>query len=222
MPLLFLTGASGALGTAIKEHYLQNGWQVAGFVHSQGSEQKVNYRSYGFNASLESSVISAFGKAIEEFGAPDALICTVGGVKPGKSIADSELSDVKELLETNFVTAFLSIKHAMRLMTNGGAIMTVGAEPAIRPAANRAAYASSKAALVHLTQTAAEEGKKLGISANCLVPVMLRTQANEAWGTPEEIQKWTTPKDFAELCFFLSSPAGRSVSGSVIRVPNRM
>jgi NAD(P)-dependent dehydrogenase (short-subunit alcohol dehydrogenase family) len=68
----------------------------------------------------------------------------------------------------------------------------------------------------------AEEGKTRGITANSIVPTVIHTTTNESWGSAEEIPKWTEPSDIAALCFFLSSDAGKSVNGSVIRMPNRM
>jgi NAD(P)-dependent dehydrogenase (short-subunit alcohol dehydrogenase family) len=167
-------------------------------------------------------VHEAFQKASAELGAPEALIATVGGVRGWKSISETNLEDFRYLLDLNTVTAFLALKHGMQMVQRPGSMITIGAEPALKPAAHRGAYASSKAAVINLTLTAAEEGKELGIRANCLIPHTIDTPANREWGSPEAIPKWTDPRDIAELCYHLSSPAGKAVNGSVIRVPHRM
>lgn len=226
MPILFLTGANGALGSAIRDCFLEKGWQVAGFVRSEQSdgesESYRTYRSYAADLTDETSLVEAFELASQELGRPNAVIATVGGVRGWKPIAETNLEDFKYLLELNTVTGFLSLKHGLKLLEHGGALITVGAEPALKPGPNRGAYASSKAALVNLTLTAAEEGKAKGIRANCIVPHTIDTPANREWGSPEEIAKWTDPRDIAELCYYLCSDMGKAVTGSVIRVPNRM
>ena len=54
------------------------------------------------------------------------------------------------------------------------------------------------------------------------MPTIIHTEANEEWGSPDDIPKWTEPTDIAALCFFLTSPEGAAVNGATIRVPNKM
>ncbi|HWF43398.1 MAG TPA: SDR family oxidoreductase, partial [Candidatus Kapabacteria bacterium] len=150
------------------------------------------------------------------------LIATVGGVKPWKPVSETSLEDFRYLMELNLVSFFLAAKYAMLNMREGGAIVSIGAELALRPTANKGGYIASKAGVISLTQVLAEEGKTRGITANSIVPTVIHTKANESWGSAEEIPKWTEPRDIAALCFFLSSDAGKSVNGSVIRIPNRL
>jgi NAD(P)-dependent dehydrogenase (short-subunit alcohol dehydrogenase family) len=107
-------------------------------------------------------------------------------------------------------------------MKEGGTIISIGAEPAMRPSANKGGYIAAKAGVMALTQVLAEEGKSRGVNANSIVPTVIHTKANEAWGSTDEIPKWTEPKDIAAMCFFLSSANGKAVNGSIIRMPNRM
>lgn len=222
MPVLFLTGASGALATAIRDHFLHEGWNVAGFDRNADSFQHDHYRSYKISAIDEVSVRDGFAAAARELGTPRALIATIGGIAHWKSVAETELSDWNKLLDLNLTSFFLTAKHAVRLMSGDGSIISIGAEHALSPSANKGGYAATKSAVITLTRVLAEEGKLTGINANCVVPFTIHTKANEDWGSAEEIPRWTDPADIAAMCAFLASAPGHAVNGAVIRMPNKM
>jgi NAD(P)-dependent dehydrogenase (short-subunit alcohol dehydrogenase family) len=222
MQTLYLTGSSGALAAAVREHYLSQGWNVAGFDRTDDGFRHNNFRFYQSDAFSESSISENFQKALADLGTPRALVATVGGVKPWTSVSDMSLEDFRFLVDLNLVSFFLAAKHAMRLMKDGGTITSIGAMPALEPSAKKGGYVAAKAGVIALTRVLAEEGKSIEINANSIVPTIIHTKANEEWGDPEEIPKWTEPEDIAALCFYLSSEAGKSINGSVIRIPNRM
>jgi len=222
MPTLFLTGSTGALAEAIRERFLAEGWAVAGFARAGDSFTHQSYSTYTTDVTNENSVATSFEAAATELGSPRALVATVGGVKPWRTIADSTVEDFRALLELNLTSFFLSAKHAMKLMSGEGSIISIGAETALEPTAKRGGYAASKAGLIALSRVLAEEGKSSGITSNVIVPTIIDTQANREWGSPDDIPKWTKPEDIAAMCVFLSSDAGKAVNGAVIRMPNRM
>ncbi|SRR5579883_1345296 len=222
MPTLFLTGSTGALGSAIRSHYLNAGWSVAGFSYSDDSFTSKQYRFYAVDITSESSTEEAFQKAASEMGVPDALVATVGGIRSWKPVAETSVDDFRALLDLNLVSFFVSAKQALKLMDKGGAIVSIGAESALDPSARKGGYVASKAGVIALTRVIAEEGKSSGITANCLVPTIIRSKGNEEWGNPDDFSKWTPPEDMAAMCFFLTSEPGKSVNGAVIRMPNRM
>ncbi len=225
MSVAFITGASGALGAAIAELFRERGWDVAGFDRAMPSGAKDDgIRHFVMDATSEESVTKAFTEAAKQLGSPRVMVTTVGGIKAGSLVADTSLSDFSSMMQLNVVTTFLASREAMRLMAavGSGSIITIGAETALAPEAKKSGYVASKAAVIAFTRALAEEGKAVGVTANCLVPTLLRTKANEEWGSPEEIPKWTEPRDVAEMCFYLSSAPGAAINGAMIRIPNRM
>ncbi len=222
MAILFLTGSTGALGSAIRSIYLNEGWSVAGFSHEDDGFTHERYRFYAVDATNELSVEQSFSTAAREFGIPRALVATVGGVRPWKPISEMPIEDFRFLFELNLASFFIAAKHAMRLMSGEGTIVSIGAEPALAPTVKKGGYVAAKAGVIALTKVIAEEGKSVGIHANCIVPTVIHTKANEEWGTPDEIQKWTKPEDIAAMCLFLTSEAGKAINGAVIRMPNGM
>ena len=222
MPTLYLTGSSGAFARAVREHYLREGWSVAGFDRTDNDFRHDRFRFYQTDALIESSVDVNFQKASTNLGTPQALVATVGGVRPWTPVSDMSLEDFRFLVDLNLVSFFLAAKYAMKTMKGGGTITSIGALPALEPSAKKGGYVAAKAGVIALTRVLAEEGKSIDINANSIVPTVIHTKSNEDWGSPEEIPKWTEPEDIAALCFYLSSEAGKSINGSVIRMPNRM
>ena len=219
MSTLFLTGATGALGSTIREKYLAEGWNIAGFAYKNDSFVHERYHFWPIDASDEAGVEKSFGDAARVLGEPQALIATVGGVGAWKTVVETSIEDFRALFELNLVSFFLTAKHALRLMSGEGTIISIGARP---PDVRMGGYSSSKAGVIALTEVIAAEGKATGITANCIIPTVIRTKANEEWGKPEEFSKWTKPEDIAAMCFFLTGEAGKAVNGAMIRMPNRM
>jgi NAD(P)-dependent dehydrogenase (short-subunit alcohol dehydrogenase family) len=170
----------------------------------------------------EAEADKAFAAAYLDVGPPNMLIATIGGVRPWKQVKEMPADEFRYLFELNLMSFFVASKLAMKLMSAGGTIISIGAESALQPPANKAGYVAAKAGVVAFTRVLAEEGKWIGINANCIVPTVIRTASNEQWGDPNDIAKWTEPKDIAAMCLFLSSDAGKAVNGATIRMTNRL
>lgn len=224
MNTLFLTGSSGGLGRAIRSYFLEREWRVAGFDAFDDNFSHEQFLFHPIDSISEQSVGDAFSGARNEFGEPRTLIATIGGLKPSAPIDEVSLEDLRFTLEINITSLFLTVKHALQMMKPlaRGSVITIGAEPALRPEANRVIYIGAKSAVISMTQSIALETKEYGVNTNCIVPTIIHTKANESWGSPEDIPKWTEPEDIASLCHYLSSDAGKAINGSVIRIPNRM
>jgi NAD(P)-dependent dehydrogenase (short-subunit alcohol dehydrogenase family) len=129
MPVLFLTGASGALGSSIRQLFLAKGWAVAGFDHAESKFEAFSYRAFLINATDECSVMTGFEAAAMALGKPDLVVSTVGGVKSWKTIRETPVEDARFLIELNYVSAFLALKCGTELMSeSGGGIVLIGAD----------------------------------------------------------------------------------------------
>lgn len=222
MSTLYLTGSSGGLGRSIREYYLEQGWSVAGFDRNPDDFSHSQYRFFAFDSSDDISVGSAFTQAQNSLGPARALVATIGGIKPWAGVDEMAPADFDFVWRLNVVSAFLSIRHALKMMRpqQTGSIVTIGAETALRPEPKKAAYVAAKSAVIAMTETVALETKEYGVNTNCIIPTVIHTRANEEWGSPEEIVKWTKPNDIAALCFYLCGDSGKAVNGATIRIPN--
>lgn len=157
--------------------------------------------------------------ALKEMKKPDALVHLAGGFKGGGMIGDYNDSDYNFLFDLNVRAAFLLLRIFLPVMKQNekGAIVTIGAKPSLYPGGENAVYAASKAALINLTRSAAEEGRKKGVRANVIVPAVIRTRANEQWAASSDVMdKWTPPADIAQTISWLISEQAGSVTGTVI------
>ena len=223
MKTAFITGASGGLGTIVTDRFLHAGWKVYAVAHSAPAKQKLEAQLENFHAQLSITIAdltrSEAVQAVCQNLAPlDAVVHLVGGFVGGASIEEVAESDFVRMWELNVKTTFLVIRATFPLLkaNGGGAITTIGSKFVLHPAAGTSAYASAKAALAHLTQTVAEEGRPFGIRANCILPSIIRTPANLSWASESESQKWITPEEIAEAILFLSSDAGKGINGALI------
>ena len=103
---------------------------------------------------------------------------------------------------------------------NFGKIVSVAARPAVekRFRAKSGAYAVSKAGVVVLTETMAEEVKKYDINVNCVLPSTIDTPNNRKNLLREDSANWVKPEDIAKVILFLVSDDSKIISGAAIPV----
>jgi NAD(P)-dependent dehydrogenase (short-subunit alcohol dehydrogenase family) len=102
-----------------------------------------------------------------------------------------------------------------------GSIVAIGTSAALNPVATLGAYGASKAAVISLIRTIAEENREHGIRANVVSPNTMDTPANRASMPDSDPVKWVQPANVASLLVWLVSDAGAEVNGAVIPLPGR-
>lgn len=220
---VLVTGAAGGLGIPVVTRLLAEGWHVYAVSREPaGSKKDLFPEKDRENLSWLSGDLTdaaTVEQVAAEAGSPEALVHLAGGFQAGKMLSAYEEKAFDHLFALNVRSAFLVMRALLPSMKEArrGSIVTIGAKPAIHPGAVNAVYAASKAALVNLTLSVAEEGRGSGVRANVIVPAVIRTAANAQWASsPDELDKWTPPEDIAGVVSWLLSPAGESVTGSVI------
>ena len=162
----------------------------------------------------------------------DALICCAGAYGPIGRVSDVDPSEWWSALQANLFGTFLAIRRFAPMMTGGdGRIITFSGGGAFNPLPRYSAYASSKAAVVRLTETVAEEMKPMGISVNGVAPGFVRTEIHDATlaagpeaAGPEffamtraKLAEGAVPIEIPVDCVrFLLSPAARGLTGKTI------
>jgi NAD(P)-dependent dehydrogenase (short-subunit alcohol dehydrogenase family) len=93
------------------------------------------------------------------------------GIGAGSTIEATSFEDWRRVMEVNLDGAFLTLREAMKAMKgNGGSIVLTASVAGLKAEAGIAAYAASKAAVIHLAKVAAKEGAPLGIRVNSIAP----------------------------------------------------
>jgi len=223
-----VSGGTGALGTA-----------VVGALLAAGATCRVPYwveaeaEHYAFRQHPRVSLVANSNLADEASvarvydGLPSlwASIHLVGGFAFGP-IGETDKSALLRQLEINTVTAFLSCRAAIKVMTSGnsgGRIVNVAARPALewRLGANMAAYTASKAAVAALTVALSEEVAKQNILVNAVAPSIMDTPANRMDMPKADHASWPKVEEVAASILFLASPDNKVTRGAVVPVYGR-
>lgn len=98
-------------------------------------------------------------------------LCVVSaGVSDAAPIADMDFAAWRRVLSVNLDGAFLTLRAAMRVMNDRGAIVVVASASAFKAEPGVGAYGASKAGLLQLARVAAREGAPRRIRVNALAP----------------------------------------------------
>jgi len=224
---VIVTGGTGALGTAVVRALLQAGAMVhVPYIHQGEADrfplrQEARVRLVG---PVELADQAAVDRLYDGVGTLWASIHLAGGFAMA-GIVETDLALAMQQLQTNYVTAFLCCRAAVRRMrgAKAGRIVNVAARPALEPrtGAGMVAYAASKAAVAALTVALAEEVAKEGILVNAVAPSILDTPANRAGMPKADHDLWPKVEEVAATILMLASPANRVARGGVVPVYGR-
>jgi len=221
-----VTGASGALGSAVSKVLLQAGVTLAGIDRTGASHLSQDSGIRGFPANLmdPEDVRQVIAKIAAELRRIDILVHVMGGFAGGTSVADTDDATWRKMMDINLDAAFYVLRAVVPVMraAGRGRIITIGSRQAVQPAANVGAYSASKAALVSLVQTVALENKDRNIRANVVLPGTMDTPANRMAMPKANVEKWVQPAHVAELVAILAGEVAARLRARRFRFTGRM
>jgi NAD(P)-dependent dehydrogenase (short-subunit alcohol dehydrogenase family) len=232
--VVVVTGGTGALGRVVVRTLLGQGARVVSTYRREDRARELGdfvgsskdmLVSIQTDVTDESSVEALFQQVINQCGHVDILLNIVGAFRGGADIADTRVSDWDFMMNVNLKSAFLCSKAALPHMIkqNYGKIINVSSRTAAekRYRIKDGAYAISKAGIIVLTETMAEEIKKHNINVNCIMPSTIDTPDNRRSFPDADFSKWVKPEQIAEVILFLVSDESNPVSGASIPVYGR-
>jgi NAD(P)-dependent dehydrogenase (short-subunit alcohol dehydrogenase family) len=224
--VVVVTGGTGALGTAVVARIAGQGAHCVVPSHRDAPAPKIAGPG---SVEIVPGVDLTDEASVERFYAnlPGcwASIHAAGGFAMAP-IARSAKADFQQMMGTNALTAFLCCREAVKRFRaangQGGRIVNVAAKVGVHPAGGMSAYSMSKAAVVSLTQSLAEEVAPEGIWVNAVLPSIMDTPANRASFPPgTDFSKWPSVADVAESIAFLASPENKVTRGALVPVYGR-
>jgi len=177
----------------------------------------------------ERSVRGAFAAVRERHGGLDILVNAAGITTRAPSL-EMRLEDWDRILRTNLTGTFLCCQEAGRLMVaqEGGCIVNVSSISAFSAFSDIAAYSCSKAAVVELTRSLANDWAHHGIRVNAIAPGGIANDLNRALiaGTArgDQVLAHTPQGRFGDVdevvgaALYLASPAASFVTGHTLVV----
>ena len=220
--IVLVTGAKGGLGTHVTRTFLDAGDRVVGSSRSIADSEFASDRFAAIPADLSKAedAIHLADAAVERFGAIDVLVHVAGGFAYGGPIPETSDAIWDQMMSLNARAAFHVLRAVIPHMRRrkSGRIVAIGSRAGVEPAANIAAYAASKAALVSLVKTASLENSDLGITANVILPGTIDTEANRQADPQADRSKWVSPERIAALALFLASDAAAAITGAAIPI----
>jgi NAD(P)-dependent dehydrogenase (short-subunit alcohol dehydrogenase family) len=226
-----ITGATGALGRVVTKEALQENLKVISTYRSEETQTELR----DFLGPLQKDLVSVkadvtagkevealFAGAMERFGRIDILVNIVGAYKGGTEVQSTAEADWDAMMNVNLKSAFLCCRAALPFMIkqNYGRIVNVSSRTAVekRYRTKSSAYAVSKAGVAVLTETIAEEVKKLDINVNAVLPSTMDTPQNRAGMPQADASKWVPPVEVAKVIMFLVSDDSKVTSGALVPV----
>ncbi|MBI4174684.1 MAG: SDR family oxidoreductase [Candidatus Aenigmarchaeota archaeon] len=222
--IVVVTGGTGGLGKNVAKAFSRKGAHT--IVTYRKNDEFENLRREARNiegimadVTDGDNVKAAIDEIIEKYGRIDVLVNLVGGFRE-KGLLETDEEDFNSMININLRSVFLSSKYVLPHMKKqgGGKIVNVGARSAVEPSAGLGAYAPSKAGVIALTKTLAEEFKHDRINVNCVLPSVIDTEANRRAMPGENFAKWVAPDDIATVILFLASDHAKAVHGAAIPV----
>ena len=217
--IAIVAGASGALGHATTVTLAASGLTVVAVDRSERGlgDFPGSVRPEVADATDPAAAKSLVDRIAGEVGPPDVLVNTIGAFRPGDTLTATP-DTLQLMIDVNLGPAlWLSQAVAPHMRQQGsGAIVHVAARPGIEPSGGMAAYAVSKAALVHLTRILDIEFRPHGIRVNAVAPQLLDTPANRATFPAEVMAHAVAPEAIAGVIAFLVSDAAAPVSGAIL------
>lgn len=185
------------------------------------------------DAGDEAFVQGLTAKAVSEYGGLDVAWANAGISGGWTAFNDQDGAFWAEILRVNLIGAFLLVKHASQVMipAGKGSIICTASVAGIRSGAGGTPYSASKAGVINLAQTSANEFYGTGVRVNAICPGLIETGMTQAIfdgararGNEEKIGQLNpltrggVPIEIANAALFLASDESSYVNGQAIVV----
>jgi NAD(P)-dependent dehydrogenase (short-subunit alcohol dehydrogenase family) len=217
---IIITGGTGGLGSAVVRTFVEAGATCHVTYRESRDLESFDLRDrvtvHQSDVSDEPTVTALYQK-IPTLWASIHLV----GAFAMSPVEKTSTDDFLKMFRTNALSCFLCCREAIKQIRTtgaGGRIVNVGARPAVTPVGGMVSYSTSKAAVVSLTQSLAEETKPDRIWINAVLPSVMDTPANRKSMPDADFAKWPKVEQVAQTITFLASPANALTTGAAIPV----
>ncbi len=171
-----ITGTRKGVGKFLAERYSDRGMQVIGCSRGDSEYKNNNYHHFSLDVADEKAVKAMFFEIKKSFGRLDVLVNNAG-IASMNFAQLTPMDTVRKIYETNVMGPFLFCREAARLMKKNrfGRIVNMATVAVPFKLEGESIYASSKAALLCLTEILAREFADIGVTVNAVGPTPIKT-----------------------------------------------
>ncbi len=238
MKTLFITGCNRGIGKSMVELFAKNGYNIIACNREQDvgfdslcndlhHEYGIEIQKYYADLSDELSIKECLSQLLKSKPTIDVMINNAGIVEKGL-LQMTPIQKIRDVFQINFFAHVQFIQGISRLMMRQkyGVIINMASIGGIDAYPAYVSYGCSKAAVIYLTKTLAQEFAPYGIRVNALAPSMVKTRMQEQMGEEanEEIMRRTAlkrnaePEEIAKLALFVASDDSAFITGQIIRI----
>ncbi len=236
-----ITGAARGIGKALAIKFASEGANIAftDLVINEAAQETqkeieafgVKVKGYASNAADFAQTHEVVEQIVKDFGSIDVLVNNAGITKDGLMLRMSE-QQWDAVINVNLKSAFNFIHAVVPVMSSQkkGSIINMSSVVGVHGNAGQSNYSASKAGMIGLAKSVAQEMGKRGIRANAIAPGFIITamtdqlsdEVKKGWYEKIPLRRGGTPEDIADVALFLASDMSSYVSGQVIQVDGGM
>jgi len=223
--IAIVTGAGSGIGKATVELFRSEGATVVG-ADLKGADVDCD-------AGDEAQIAALIERVVAEHGGLDIFFANAGIAGGLASIFEQSSDDWAEILRINLIGPAVAIKHAAPHIgrRGGGSIVCTASVAGLRSGAGGPAYSASKAGVISLVKTAAQQLSGSNVRVNAICPGLIETGMTEfvferarAKGQEERLghlnplKRGGRPSEIAQAALFLASDESSYVNGHALVV----
>ena len=223
--IAIVTGAGSGIGKATVALFRAEGATVIG-ADLRGADVECD-------AGDEAAVKALVDRAVAEHGGLDIFFANAGVSGGLASIFEQSVEEWTEILRVNLIGPFLAIKHAAPVMNERGrgSIVCTASVAGLRSGAGGPAYSASKAGVISLVKTAAQQLSGSNVRVNAICPGLIETGMTEfvyerarakgqeqRLGHLNPLRRGGVPDEIAQAALFLASDESSYVNGHALVV----
>ncbi len=235
--LVVVTGGARGIGKSISMALAEEGADVAiGDIDLQGAQRvaeeicRKGGRSIAFKIDISNheEVVQGFKKIREELGSIDILVNNAAITTNVATLNKMDKKAWDQEVSINLSGAFYCTQQVFDSMAEKrwGRIVNISSLAGVLGGYGQCGYSSCKAGIIGLTKTIALEGGRCGITANCVAPGIIETEA--FYAIPEKMRERIVkktimgapgkPEDVAHAVTFFASEKSKYITGQVLIV----
>jgi NAD(P)-dependent dehydrogenase (short-subunit alcohol dehydrogenase family) len=237
--IAIITGAGSGIGRASAIRFAAEGAKLVIGDKSEAVNETAklvgdNVIALQIDAGVETDVAKLVETAIATYGGLDIAFANAGIIGDMGGIFDIDAASWAETLRVNLIGPALMVKHAGKAMVDqgrGGAIVLTASVAGLNSGAGPSAYSASKAGVINLAKTAAQQMTTANVRVNAICPGLTETGMTKPTfdyarekdvmhkvGQLNPLKRAAQPDELANVALFLASDQASYVNGQAIAV----